>query len=295
MDVEAHQLPSKFRLDGDSHTYVVTRDKTNIVQWTNKGRGWYAGYPGDIAATNTAYKEWLLEFVPPNNLDKCGIIFGLNGVCHTYANRELLVGSGSADVRTAPKDYASVFFFGKYGMGVRQIKTLLRDSYKKVMVSYSDPYSAFSTVMPKVDNILDDELYAWRQMAIDYGKIPVDDILAKNPAAGCAVARTRLQAFITEREYAYQQYINSGRAMGDAAFRQQLIVKILKHAGDYLDFLVGIRYVSKSDRDVYMNNIRNFLNLLKSTVEEQIQALVANGELVLLAGGNVAMAEEGRS
>ena len=90
--------------------------------WNNGGRG------GDTAPVKTkvvqtrAYKEWLFDFVPNDKIYKCGISFYVNGVCHTYANRKLLLGEGNVDVRDAPKDYVCVVFFGKYGFGLNQLK-----------------------------------------------------------------------------------------------------------------------------------------------------------------------------
>lgn len=251
--LEAYAMPSSSYVANDSHCFVITEDKATC--WYNRGGGWSDGRSKTKVAQTRAYREWLWDFVPPTKVDNCGISFGVNGVCHTYANRELLVGENNVDVSQAPKDYVCVFFFGKYGLGLKQLKQLLTDSYSRVAGSYSDPYGALDKVLARVDNTIDDELRAWRQTGIEYAQIPIDQILAKNPEGGLGVARSRMRSFISKREELYQEYLKGG--VGD--LRGSVKSLIQTESDDYLNMLANIHYITEEERRTYSDNIRKFL------------------------------------
>ncbi len=270
--IEAYSLNSEYRISGSSHCFVVTEDRKTC--WKNKGGGWDDTRDKKKVAENQAYWEWLMEFVPPNNIDKCGIQFGVNGLCHTYATRELLVGRNEANVSSAPKNYVCVFFFGKYGMGLDDLKQLLKNSYKNTMTSYNDPYNALDEVLSRIDNTVDFELKAWRQVALDYIGIPVDDIMAKNPTGGLATARARMQDYINKREDVYQQNKSFPWEM------EKAISNLIQTESDaYLNMLENIQYISDADRSKYSQNIRTFLNGLQNYVLAQRKVYLATGRM----------------
>lgn len=272
MTVEGYAMDGYgYGIKGSDHCFVVTGDRK--ISWTNNGGGWDDPRQKTLVAQTRAYKEWMMEFVPPTNLKKCGIDFGVNGLCQTYANRELLMGEDRADAHKAGKNYVCVFFFGKYGLGLADLKQLLRDSYNKVMASYNDPYNALNKVLGKVDDYLDDELAAWRQVGIEYGHIPIDEIMAKNPSGGLATARARLQDYINEREALYQQN------KGSWGVRGKVKDLIQKHCDEYLEMLADIRYITNSDKKTYSDNIKKFLNQFNAAVEMQVRSLEEHGTL----------------
>lgn len=273
LNVEAYALPSSSFVKNDSHCFVVTQDRK--YSWKNRGRGWDDGGDRTKVAENTAYKEWLWEFVPPTDCQKCGISFYENGVCHTYANRELLIGEREANASQAPQDHVCVFFFGKYGLGLQQLKQLLSESYNNVKKSYNDPYNALSKVLARVDNTVDDELRAWRQTAIDYAGIPVDDIMAKNPQAGLAVARDRMRNLISKREKIYQDY-KVGR-FHDLHGNVKMLIQ--NEADDYLNMLAGINYITENDKQIYSNKIRTFLSKVGAVLCAQREEYLRTGHI----------------
>ncbi len=268
--IEAYSIDSEYRIPGSSHCMVVTDDKK--ICWENKGRGWDVPDRKTRVAENDSYWEWLLNFVPPNNIEKCGIDFARNGLCHTYATRELLVGTNNVDVGKAPKNYVCVVFFGKYGMGLNELKEILTNSYNDTMASYEDPYNALGIVLARVDDTVDFELAAWRRVAIEYTQIPVDEILAKDPDGGLWMARGRMRRLIDKREDVYQRYKSNidelHRAVGSL---------IRAEADDYLSFLEGIGYITESDRAKYSDNIRSFLGSVIGYVNAQRTAYLRSG------------------
>lgn len=267
--IEAYSLDSEYKIPGSSHCFVISDDRKSC--WTNYGGGWEDKRKRTKVAENQAYWEWLNTFVPTGSLDKCGIHFGVNGLCHTYAARELLIGRDETDVSKAPKNYVCVFFFGKYGMGLDELKYLLKTSYKNTMASYNDPYNALDEVLKRVDGTIDFELSAWRQVALDYVNIPVDDIMAKDPAGGMAVARSRMRSFINKRENMYQQ---------NKSGLDKLICDLIQtESDDYLNMLTQIAYISEKDRKEYSENIREFLSGFINYVQAQREAYIATGQI----------------
>lgn len=265
LEIEAYALSSSSFIPNDSHCYVVSGDESRTYCWTNCGRGWNKDHPGTKVAQTRAYKEWLLEFVPCNDIDKCGLTFCKNGVCHTYANRELLLGEDQADARLAPKDYVCVVFFGKYGFGLKQLKQLLTDSFNRVAASYDISRSVLDTVLQRVDDTVDDELRAWRQTGIEYAHIPIDEILAKSPQAGLAIARSRMRDFIEKREKIYEECA----PQGSNVVHQKVKQLIQTESDDYLNMLASIGYISEADRQTYSQNIADFLSRVRSALRAQ--------------------------
>ncbi|MGE4266365.1 MAG: hypothetical protein AB7F25_02910 [Deferribacterales bacterium] len=258
MTVEAYSLDSAYVVPNSTHSFVVSKSDRSI-QWTNFGRGWGTSDPKTLVATVNCYKEWLMTYVPPGTEgSRGGIHFCVNGVCHTLANRELLVCDASADVRQAAKDEYAVFFFGKYGMGLDQLRQLLVTAYNTVTAGYTDNQNAYNTVMNRLSSYIDDELLAWRKIAIEEAGIDVDGILAKSPQAGLAIARQRLQAYVTAREAIYSDYL-AGR-LDQHGVQNKIKTTIIQHTSDYLNWLSTIHYISESDRSTYINRISAFLD-----------------------------------
>jgi len=153
IEIEAYSLPSSSFVPDDAHVFVI--DVSRSIEWRNKGGGWTDSRPRTKVASTRAYKEWVLDFIPPNNLEKSGIIFGLNGVCQTYANLELLIAENEASVKSAAKNYVCVWCFGKYGLGLENLKNLLKKSYNEVIKTHTDPYNALPKILSRVDNYLE--------------------------------------------------------------------------------------------------------------------------------------------
>ena len=268
--IEAYSIDSEYRIQGSSHCLVVTDDKRTC--WENKGRGWKGPEQKTLVAENDAYWEWLLNFAPPNNIEKCGIEFGKNGLCHTYATRELLVGTNNVDVSKAPKNYVCVVFFGKYGLGLNELKEILRNSYNDTIEAYEDPYNALGSVLARIDDTVDFELAAWRRVAMEYTNIPVDEILARNPSGGLWVAQCRMRRLINKREEVYSRYKSNTNEL------QRAVGSLIQaESDDYLSFLAGIGYITENDRAEYSNNIRTFLRSVIGYVNAQRTAYLRSG------------------
>lgn len=276
--IEAYSLDSGYGVAGSAHCLVVTEDKK--ICWSNHGGDWNDSRTKTKVAENQAYWEWLMEFVPPDNDEKCGIVYGMNGLCHTFANRELLLGKNEVNVSKAPKNYVCVLFFGKYGMGLDELKQILKNSYNTTMKYYKDPYNALDEVLSRIDDTIDFELRAWRQVAIEYIGIPVDDIMAKNPEGGLATARARMRNFIDKREEVYQQHKSTDNDNDNVKIMQDNISKLIQtESDDYLEMLANRQYISNKDKEEYSQRIAEFLKGVRCYVTAQRDAYLATGQV----------------
>ena len=272
MEIEAYAMSSSTYLPNDSHTFVSCKEDRNR-EWRNHGGGWNDPRPKTFVAKAEAFKEWLLYFVPPGaGCDECGVSFGENGVCHTYANRELLLSFENASVQIAAKDEYVVMLFGKYGLGIQQLKDRLRATYHHITQSISDPFYALDRVLGRIDSSLDEELMAWYRVATQEG-IPVDGILRLNHEGGIAMAKIRFQALRIERENLYQRYVESGRQTN---FRHDLKALMKRHCKDYLTMLCAIRYISEQQKFEYFAIVDRVFDTMIHTIENTLLRMQRN-------------------
>lgn len=265
--IEAYGMPSSAYVPGDYHVFVVTEDKK--ICWNNYGRGWESKDPRTLIAENEAYIEWLEEFVPHDDLSKCGITFGLNGVCHTYANRELLIGKEEVDVRKMEKYYVSTAIFGKFGFGLNQLKDLLRTSFyetRKKHLALADE-QVLENVLKKVDNYLEDELLAWKELAKDFFDMPIDEIISKATIEDLDFVKVELQGLVNNREALYQELLDEKISVGEfkKSIRDLLDSKLTKQ----LDYLENKKYIGREEKKIYIKNIEDFLKVIHSSLEQQ--------------------------
>lgn len=278
LNVEAYALSSDSFVLNDSHCYVVSADR--LTCWKNHGRGWSEGKPGERVVSAQVYKEWLDDFMPASGLnyeDRCGMSFGYNGVCHTYANRELLLADTDVCVASAPKDFVCVAMFGKYGLGITQLKNRLRVSYERVSAQFALDEDAYHKVIARIDDAFEDEFNAWSQVCKEYCDIPVDSILAKSPEAGRAIAREKLKAFLNVREALYQQYASGTITAAD--YRNKRATIIVESLSSYMDWLEGIGFITAANCATYKENATQFIYRLEHGVVQQMAHITQTGTI----------------
>lgn len=269
LPVEAYSLPSSYGIKDSSHTFIVAKNDRTI-QWTNGGGGWGDSRPKTLVSSTTLYYEWANTFIPrPTGYSHGGIRFGVNGVCHTIANRVLAVANSGADVKKAEKDEYSVVFYGKYGLGLKEFKEKLTESFHETRQAYDLPDSALTGVLSRVDDFLTDELMAWKSIAESVGGIDVDDIVRRS--GGVDIAKRRLSSYIDSREALFDQYLR--HQVTENGLRQGMKRSIQQHAGNYLDFLHNLNLISQAQCALFHARLDAFLNRFIQGTEAQIAAL----------------------
>ena len=256
-----------------SHCFVISIDRS--IVWANWGGGWSDTRTRTKLCETRMYKEWALNCAPAGSSIKVGVRFGVNGVCHTAANRELLISIESACVKKALSNDLVTFFFGKYGMGLNELKTLLRESYNQTMQNYTDSYDALTKVLKKVDDYIDDEIEVWKSVGKKMG-MDVDDIM-KKPLGGIVYAKNRLQKYINDREDLFQKCLD--KKVNENELKKQLKPLIIKHMTDCLDYLVDVNYITALQKATYKTNLNSFLSKFIATINAQANFINAHGRM----------------
>jgi len=269
MEIEAYAMSSTYIFDNSDHVFVI--DKSRTIEWKNAGGGWDDSRPKRKVASTRAYKEWVLDFIPPNNLAKSGIRFGFNGVCQTYANLELLIAETDASVKAAERNYLCLWYYGKYGMGVDNLKDLLKKSYNEVSKKYNDPYNALPKVLTRIDNSTNDELEAWRKVSIEHCGIDVDAILRKIPMSD---VNFRYNEFVKERERLYQKHKSDGNS---SVLRAEMKKAIYTHSEVIMNYLTTNGIITEKQKNNYLNNINNFLSQFTDSLEAYVNSVIESG------------------
>ncbi len=271
---EAYAMPSNTYVEDDSHTFTVSLDRS--LCWKNFGRCWFDEGERELIAKQTAYKEWLLEFCPPKDYAKCGIMFGVNGVCHTTSNRELLIGEDNVDVRLAPKNFVTVSIFGKYGFGLDILKQLITDSYHRASLQVPMAEDVLQMVLDRIDQTLDDEVLAWRQLMSEYFMLPIEPILQKHPDA-VANLRMMITHLLQNRELIYEEFRK--RQVVQPTYEKNIYMLLSQSVSHYLDFLVQNGYIDNTMRTNALQAMTLFFNRLFRVVDGQVQAVTQMGGL----------------
>ncbi|MCD8137645.1 MAG: hypothetical protein LUH01_17515 [Parabacteroides gordonii] len=273
MPIEAYSMPSSTFVPNDSHVMVINTARD--TEWDDFDGGWGDSRTKTLQTRSNAYKQWLLNFCPPaTQPTDTGITFLLNGVCHHAANRLLAVTDGKTNVRIAPGNEYSIFFFGKYGLGLADFKNRLKVSFQKTAQEYFLPNDLLDDALKRIDDSWMEELQSWRIIAEKEGGLDVKSILEKNVSGGFNVATQRLKNFIAEREILYDNFRGNKDEL-----HKQLGALIYKHAESYLDYLTP-GYIDANTRDMTLKRLQDFLNKHVKSLQ-QAALLWENGQLSL--------------
>lgn len=274
LKTEAYAMPSSTYVPDDSHTFVVSEDKN--ICWANFGRCWKDKGDRTLVASQNSYKEWLFEFCPPDNYSKCGIIFGINGVCHTTANRELLIGENDVSVKDASKNFVTVSVFGKYGCGLDILKQLVTDTFNEANATVEMTESMLKTVLARIDNTLDDEVSAWKQLIETYFKLQISNIINEHSDA-LEQLKVMVKSLLDGRENEFKQFLLQKYKKVDYQF--VIYNLMITNVNNYLDFLLTKNYISSEQNNLAKNNATKFLSSLFKSFEKQTQTVETTGKL----------------
>ena len=272
---EAYAMPSSTYVQDDSHAFLVSLDRT--LCWANYGRCWNGQGDKILVAKQNSYKEWLMEFCPPQDLLRCGIIFGINGVCHTITNRELLIGENDVSVKDATKNFVTVSVFGKYGFGLNELKKLVKDSFDRANLKVMMSQDMLERVLNRIDNTLDDEVNAWKQLMENYFYLKISDIISEHNNA-LENLKNMVIILLEKREKIFNDY-NNLSVIKRNEYEKQIFLLLLNNVYSYLDFLLNENYISKEQNNISKQNVVKFFKTLFKVVDGQIQDVELTGSM----------------
>ena len=271
---EAYAMPSSTYVPDDSHTFLVSEDKT--MCWANFGRCWEDEGDRTLVAKQKSYKEWLLEFCPPDDYGRCGIKFGLNGVCHTTANRELLIGEDDLSVKEASKNFVTVSIFGKYGFGIDVLKNLVKDSFTRANYKVMMTQDMLEKVLARIDNTMDDEVNAWKQLMETYFDLQISDIISQHEEA-LNNLKKMINTLFSGREALYQKFLNSQILRTE--YQYEIYQLITSTVYNYFDFLVNSNYINSEQYNNVKEKAVKFFKSLFKVLDEQAQTVEKTNKL----------------
>lgn len=270
--VEAYAMPSSTYVPNDSHCFVVSLDRKDC--WRNYGRCWDDKGEKMKVAENNSYWQWLMDFCPPLNYQKCGINFGINGVCHTFANRELLIGENSVDVKKAMKNHVCVSIFGKYGFGLAQLKQLLKESFDRTVKLVEMDETLLPKVLNRVDDFLDDEVEAWYKVFLEY--VAMTSIVLDNPKTKKAI-QEMIMELVEGREAFYLKLLNG--EYSEQQFKE-IIKNLLQEKGiNFLNTIKSFGLIDDVELANYIKHYKMYLLLVFKAITAQEQSILITGSL----------------
>ncbi len=268
LDTEAYAVLSNTYVPNDSHAFLVSLDRK--MCWANFGRCWGDKGEFNLIAKQKSYQEWLLEFCPPENYFKCGIIFGVNGVCHTFTNRELLIGENDVDVREAAKSFVTTAIFGKYGYGLDELKKLITDSYNIANMKVMFPPNTLETILARIDNTLNDEVNAWQQLIEEYGKLSLIEICKEHNDV-LDMLKNNVNNLLYEREKIFNYFIKSN--LSRQQYEKNIHSLLITNTNNFITFLGNNNYIDENTKNETIFNLIDFFNKLFKIVDEQVNTI----------------------
>ncbi len=274
--LEAYAIPSNYFLRDGSHAFVVSLDRSFC--WPCAGRCWYDTSKGEdktrvrVAAGNAFY-DWLMLFHPPEKLyDSVGILFGYNGVCHTIANRILLVCVETIDVQKAKQADVSMALFGKLGLGKEKLKQILTNTFHEAQKIAGYEESILQAVLAKVDYPISEDVAAWHGAMVEICEMPASQ--SDHADLDQAFLLPELKTFMAFRE---DFYLNNASKMEQFEFQKVLILKMLDIMDRMLEYLRDHNYITPDEFKLYAKNASKKLRLGSATLGLQEPIVAATG------------------
>lgn len=254
-DLSAYAHPSTYSGFNDSHTFVKAS--------TGETYSNYGGvYPTDITLTanGLAYRTWLNAFMPNQTTDftETGISFSANGVCHTYAMRELLLCVNKKDVSLAAGDDLCLLYYGKYGCGLRYLEQRLRESFAEARKTDDLPTEVLNRTIARIYDTLDEEVEAWIKALKAY--LQIDVISLFRSPNDWIYLRDRVKRLIDAREKLFEECFNSSNRSLSGDFRSRKKDLYLREFHEYVTYLARIGYFSNQQAEEFYRKFETILN-----------------------------------
>lgn len=244
--LSAYSHPSTYGGFEDTHCFVLAS--------TGEKFGNCGGiYTSEITLVSEglAYRTWLNKFMPnqTTSVKETGIQFGFNGVCHTYAMREMLLCSNEKNIAVAKGDDLCTLYYGKYGTGLRYLEQRLRESYNEACQSETIPKAYLDKVIQRIYNTVDEETEAWIFALKTYVNIDVLEYFKSEN--DMEYLKNRVKQLMNKREALFETYFDyTGRYFKDGftEARKSLYMNEFK---DYVYYLSDIGYFTRQKADEF--------------------------------------------
>lgn len=254
-NLKAYAHPSGYSgFQNVTHVFVLA---STGEEYTNCG----GVYTSDITlvAEGLAYKTWLNEFMPrqSTSLKDTGLSFSYNGVCHTYAMREVLLCINDKNVSLAAGDDLCVAYYGKYGTGLKYLEKRLRDSFFEAQKKDNLPPEILDKVISRIYNTLEEEVEAWVSVLRNY--VDIDVLTYFKSSNDWQFLRQRIGQVVKKREELFEACFdwNSKTLSDEYAFKLKKLY--LDEFKEYVVFLSECGYFSREEADKFYEKFERVL------------------------------------
>jgi hypothetical protein len=204
IEVIEREISGKYQgFENTAHVSVYSQDLGEIWPCFSKDES----KNGTVILKTQVPKTWLMAFAPPKS--EVLVKNLISGTCHTIANRILLIANENVDVRAAGGDIITVIAFGKYGIGLQDLKNELRDSFKEISANYEP--EILEQTLSKLDSVnleLDDWInFIHSQIEKHHESLKqYDNFIEKLKFIPKENYENYLRAYINKREEIYNKY-----------------------------------------------------------------------------------------
>ena len=276
--VVAMFYPSDYFTPHGSHTFLVDGDF--VMSWANAGKDYFEAkglLPLTEIARTTVNYDWIMTFSPVDG-DKwyeTGINFGYNGVCHTITNRQLMLGDVDADVSKAPTAFISTAIFGKYGMGIEDLKKRLTDSFNAASKLSKQQDGALERAIARLDYPLSEDLDAWHRTSVVLCQMPFDRF--NHPDIDTGYLSKAVQDLKAFRE---QFFLNHAKDLPRRQFQQTIAIHMLNMVNGLLGYMRRQNYITAGEFSKYLDTAQQSLNRMFRVLELQNQSAQETGKFI---------------
>lgn len=234
----------------DSHTFAKRADK---ITYCNCGSS-YDEKDCDLICRAIVYVTWLDKFMPDQTTDfeHTGIAFANNGVCHTYAMREILLCDEEWNTSSARGDDLCVAYYGKYGTGLSYLRTRLIESFEEARKEEELPLNLLNKILDRIliPNSVKYETDAWISTMKNYLGIDVENFYQGEYDR--TFLENRIEYLINKRENLFDQcFVESKRTLNND-FKELKKQLYLTEFNVYMHDLARWGYFSVQDADRFV-------------------------------------------
>lgn len=257
-NAQSYANPSRFAGIDDSHVFVEVVYGNNQKDVYSNGGGTY-GSESRLVAEGLIYNTWLQKYMPNKARDfrTTGVEFAYNGVCQTYASRELLFTVNNKDPYLARANDVCVMYYGKYGCGLKYFEKKLRESFEQVRQIEWYQNEILERVVARIYDTLDEEVEAWIRVMKQYLGLDATKKF-KNPN-DWNYLRNKVSMLISKREAIFDNNCDYNAGTFNKKFLNEKKDMYISEVRDYLNSLVGMGYFTQTEAKEYVDKFENLL------------------------------------
>lgn len=271
---QAKSLYTSYAGIDDSHVYVLVKYGDNKVDtYANNGR---SSGCDQLVGEGLIYNTWLKEYMPNQSIsfDVTGISFAQNGVCQTYAARELLFSINNISPYLARANDVCTMYYGKYGCGLKLFEKKLKESFNRVC--QKEPYTQeiLNTIVSRIYNTADEEVEAWIRVMKQY--LNLDVVRKFKYPNDWEQLKQQVNIINSKRESIFEKYYNSENETLHADFSREKKEMYITQFRDYLMSLASFGYFTTAEAKMYSDNFEALLRAHVQHYREMLESIATN-------------------